>query len=173
MVDFLSRLSSANVTQQTDLTSDNGHKMQKMTAGMEERLSKMYGGKKITDHDVEKAMNEPSGRNVINALVKRSPIGFEEPTIDDLMHNGYAVAYHRNLDGSYDFVGNNGNINVLDAQDGSVKMNYKSGKFEQNMVYDKNGQVKAGTLIFRDDFGAIERQIDFQMQKDGKMFVIQ
>lgn len=165
----LSKLSAANGTQQVQTQGNLSPRARKVLDEMVEARKNLYGeGKKVINEDVEKAMNEPSARNALIGLVKRSPLGFVQPKAEELCNNDYMVSMNGDRFSGPGGYGEWGNP----AEDGSVNMTYKNGKFEQSMIYDQNGNAKSGMVVIRDDFGNIERQIDFIIQ-EGKMFLVQ
>ena len=165
----LPKLTSANGTQQVYTQGNLSQRASKVLDEMLEARKNMYGeSKKVTNEDVEKAMNEPSARNALIGLVKRSPLGFVQPKAEQLSYNDYMVSMNGDRFSGPGGYGEWGKP----AEDGSVNMTYKNGKFEQSMIYDQNGNAKSGMVVIRDDFGNIERQINFIIEK-GKMFLVQ
>lgn len=60
----------------------------------------------------------------------------------------------------------------ITGEAGSIRAQYKTDKYEQEMIYDKNGNLKQGKICIRDEFGNIEKQFDLFMDEKGAMTII-
>lgn len=142
-------------------------------------IIKMPGGKattKVSEKDVEKALNEPSPHKAIKGLLEKSPIGKQEK-LQDMGYEWHGTAYHPSAPTIYKS-SDGGTVTVYPgggtAEMGEDKRKtvYENGRFKQEMYYDEKGNLTGGKIIIKDNIaGFTERQIDFTMDKDGKMIV--
>ena len=138
-------------------------------------------GKKITNDDLENVLMQSSGIKAVRTLLDKSPVGKTFPEAGELMKNGYSPAYMTDAKGSKFYQGDGGTIRISKQEGeertglaGDSLVQYTTGKYEQNVIYDKDGNIKQGTIVIRDDFGNIEKQYDFIIEDNGRtMSVIQ
>ena len=177
MVD-LSRLSAMNRTQQMEATASQTPRTQ-MTQAEELGLKQMYTGKKVTKADMERALNEPSGANAVKTLLGKSPLGVEFPK--DGNFESYVPAYMTDEAGASFYRSNDGGLirvvdegaDTIDKQpNGNKSVTYTKGNYTQSMLYDKNGNLISGKMLFKDEYGSTEKTIIFNKLTNGKFEVL-
>ena len=145
------------------------------------KLQKSEGGKakiKVSENDIEKALNEPSPTKALKELMNKSPIGKQEK-LEDMGYKWHSTAYHLGAPTTYQ--SSDGGTVTIYPGGGTAEMGedkrktvYENGRFKQEMFYDENGKLTGGKIIIKDNVaGFTERQIDFTMDKDGKMSVFE
>lgn len=135
--------------------------------------------KKVSDDDVEKALNETSVRKAINQLLAKSPVGLgSQSQPNELGVLGYADTgmrqFHMGAPIAYKS-GDGGTITVYDdmrmgkTDAGPRTTVYENGRYKQTIIYDENGQPTKGTITIKDNVaGFVEAKYDFDI-KDGKV----
>ena len=134
--------------------------------------------KKITENDIENAVNEPSSLKAAKSLLANSPIGLNDmPDKETLEKMGYSFAatamhigapmVYKSPDGGTITV-YNGNGTAEMGED-KRKIVYQNGRYTQEMYYDDNGKLTDGKIIIKDNIaGFTEVQYDFTV-KDNKL----
>lgn len=165
-----------------------GDEIQQSPKKIQLKMNRFVGGdaqRKVTQEVVDKALNEPSSHKALKMLLANSPVGFgNQSSSVELENLGYldtgmrqshlgAPVEYASKDGGtvkvYDqgLIGNDGKLHT-DA--GPRTTVYKSGNFEQTMIYDENGKLTGGKIVIKDQVaGFTERQINFTVTPDGKI----
>ncbi|DAA85479.1 TPA: hypothetical protein CPT92_02065 [Candidatus Gastranaerophilales bacterium HUM_13] len=135
--------------------------------------------KKITNNDIEKALNEPSPTKAVKQLLAKSPVGLgRQSSANELGVLGYADTgirnYHIGAPISYTS-SDGGTITVYDdmrmgqTDAGPRTTIYRTDRYEQTIIYDEFGEPVKGTIKIKDDVaGFTERQYDFKIE-NGKI----
>ena len=134
--------------------------------------------KKITEKNIETAVNEPSSKKALNELLNNSPIGLtEHQSSNNIEQMGYTfvgTGYHQGAPKIYQS-SDGGTITVYDGKgtanmgEDKKKIVYQNGRYTQEMYYDDNGKLTGGKVTIKDDVaGFTEKQYDFTV-KDNKI----
>lgn len=134
----------------------------------------------VTDTDIEEAMTETSPAKAVKMLLEKSPLGMKtQLTDDEVIALGYEAktsAYHlgaptiyAKTDGSRITLYNG--LGTKEQGEDQKKAIYETDRFKQEMIYDKDGKLTKGTITIKDDFGHIEKQINFTTDENGKIKV--
>lgn len=135
--------------------------------------------KKITNQDLEQALNERHPSKAVLQLLAKSPVGLEKQLSGDVLEAlGYADtgvrAFHMGAPISY-VSSDGGHITVYDdmrmghTDAGPRTTVYKTDRYEQTIIYDNDGNPVKGTIKIKDNVaGFTEKQYDFEV-KDGKL----
>lgn len=132
--------------------------------------------KKLTASDLELIKNESSGTKVMNHVLNNSPIGKTAPNAETLRADGYMPEYRTDENGA----GYYGPVRVCSkegeealGQKGATRATYTNGNLIQDMYYDKDGNMKQGSITVLDKYGNVDRKILFTVDENGKMTVVQ
>ena len=174
-IEFNGKLSEFTRIQKQDGTNNTSGRIQKIKHAVVSKSD--FAKKKITNKNIETAMNEPSSRKAIKGLLEKSPVGLTNiPNGDDLSSMGYQVsftAYHIGAPVTYESY-DGGRITVYNGK-GSAEMGedkkkvvYTNGRYTQEMYYDDNGNLTAGKIIIKDDVaGFTEEQYNFTVKDNN------
>ncbi|MBD5403236.1 hypothetical protein HDR58_10650 [bacterium] len=135
--------------------------------------------KKISNQNIETALNEPHPAKAVKGLLEKSPIGLTQmPSLDQIEDMGYGCLIEYHQGSPYNFRSSDGgHISVYEGcdkagnplKDGQKKIEYRNGRFIQEMYYDKDGNLIKGSITIKDDVaGFTEAQYDFNV-KDNKL----
>lgn len=132
--------------------------------------------RRVTNENVEQALNQSSGYKAVYGLLSNSPIGLtKHPTKNDLESMGYldtgireyrigAPIRYNSTDG--------GTITIYDGRspnkgEDKKKIVYENGRYKQEMFYDKQGNLTQGKIVIRDETGQFtEQQYDFSVENN-------
>ena len=134
--------------------------------------------KRVTEQNIETALNEISSSKAVKGLLSNSPIGLtDQPSKEDIENMGYGfyqTAHHIGAPVTYKSA-DGGTITVYNgkgeasAGEGSRKIVYQNGRYLQEMFYDENGKLTKGQIKIKDGVaGFTEQQFDFAV-KDNKI----
>ena len=134
---------------------------------------------KVTDKDVEKALNTMVVSKAVQYLISKSPIKLTHmQDIGDLSVLGYLDtgmrSFHLGAPITFEST-DGGTITIYDGK-GSAKMGedqkkivYENGRFKQEMFYDDSGVLVQGKITIRDEAaGFIEQELSFRV-KDNQI----
>ncbi len=134
--------------------------------------------RRVTNENVEHALNQTSGFKAVKGLLTNSPIGLtNQPAKEDIESMGYldtgmreyrlgAPLHFNSTDG--------GTITVYDGKspnkgEDKRKIVYENGRYKQEMFYDEQGNLTKGKIIIKDETELFtEQQYDFTV-KDNKI----
>lgn len=135
--------------------------------------------KKVSNDDIEKALNETSARKAVNQLLAKSPVGLglqSQPNELGVLgyadtgmrqfHMGAPICY-QSSDGGTITVYNDMRMGQTDV--GPRTTIYETGRYKQTIIYNDLGEPTKGTITIKDDVaGFVEAKYDFEI-KDGKV----
>lgn len=129
--------------------------------------------KSVSANDFIAAQNERPV-NAVKFLMEKSPLGMKNPTQEEILNDGFLPVYHMNEDGSTDYIGSEGKITKYPAdKDGNTKVIYRQGNYIQEMLYDKSGKIKQGTMTLKDDIAGFEiGKYTFWTDENGRFSVM-
>ena len=132
--------------------------------------------RRVTNENVENALNQTSGFKAVKGLLSNSPIGLSEhPTKNDLESMGYldtgireyrlgAPIRYNSTDGGIITVYNGKSPNKGEDK---KKIVYENGRYKQEMFYDEQGNLTQGKIVIRDETGHFtEQQYDFTVENN-------
>ncbi len=112
----------------------------------------------------------------MNHVLNNSPIGKSAPNAETLRADGYMPEYRTDENGA----GYYGPVRVCSkegeealGQKGATRATYTNGNLIQDMYYDKDGNMKQGSITVLDKYGNVDRKILFTVDENGKMTVVQ
>lgn len=135
--------------------------------------------KKVTNNDIEKALNEPSPAKAVKQLLAKSPVGLgHQSSANELGVLGYADTGMRNshMGAPISYTSSDGgSVTVYDdmrmgkTDVGPRTTIYKTDRYEQTIIYNEEGEPVKGTIKIKDDVaGFTEKQYDFIIE-NGKI----
>lgn len=172
-INQLSEMSSVQTEKTQFKTAGN---VQSQQIGMSD---KPKASKKITNNDVEKALNEPSAYKAVKLLLDKSPVGLgRQSSPNELgvlgyvdtgirqMHMGAPIVYD-SRDGGTVTVYDDMRAGKTDV--GPRATIYKTDRYEQTVIYNELGEAVKGTIKIKDDVaGFLEAKYDFKIE-NGKI----
>ena len=127
--------------------------------------------KKITQNNLDVAADMPP-QKAIEYLIDNSPLGWTKPTTQDLESFGYTNIPVYGM-GMCEFESPDGKISGnTDFGNNTMTYTYKTEKYTQKMVYDKDGNLVKGDLISKDLYGDTVDHLTVLVGADGKISYI-